>query len=274
MPDFNFDNGLSLETIIAIIYLIVIIAVIISVWVIVHKVRKKIRQYSLSLFGTKSFIKGYADNTASLDESPRSLNGMTDVCLPNIVRDFPEFNYNEVRTKAEMLVKAYLNSIEAENASALNDEQVSSSLIDKVQNIINDLRSQGKHIFYDDIVIYNTEISDYTTGNGRCIIKLQSSVGCINYMKDQNGNIINGDKNHKRQAVYQCDYTYIQDMQKLRENGQYESYSLSCPNCGAPIINLGAKFCEYCGTGIKEINIKSWKFTNIEEHGIRAKQYF
>ena len=274
MPIFNNENGLSLETIIAIVYLVIIIAVIITVWVIVHKIRKKIRQYSKSLFGTSSFIKGYAEQTASIADEPRSLNGMTEVCLPKIVRDFPEFNYNEVKSKSEMLIKAYLNSIEAENTNALNDEQVSPTLREKVQNIIDDLRSQGKHIFYDDIVIYNTEISDYTTGNGRCIIRFQSAVGFVNYIRDIKGNIIQGTDQHKRQTVYQSEYTYIQDLKKLYSAGQHESYSLSCPNCGAPIVNLGAKFCEYCGTGIKEINIKSWKFTNIEEHGIRSKNYF
>ena len=40
---------------------------------------------------------------------------------------------------------------------------------------------------------------------------------------------------------------------------------ITCPNCGAPITNLGAKFCEYCGAGVVELNVHAWSFENIEE---------
>ena len=33
----------------------------------------------------------------------------------------------------------------------------------------------------------------------------------------------------------------------------------------APITNLGAKFCEYCGAGVMELNVHAWSFENIEE---------
>lgn len=271
---------MSPETIIALIYLIVIIFIIIVIWIIVHKVRNKIRQVSRSLFNSDRIIDEITsraagkDQSAAFEEEPKSLNGMTNVCLPNIVRDFPEFNYSEVKAKNEALIKAYLNSLEAQDTSSLKTPQTATSLIRKTQYIIDDLQSQGKHIFYNDIVIYNTEISDYTKGNGLCIVKLQSAVGFINFMRDGSGNTVRGSESSKRQTVFESDYTYIQDADKLMKSGMHESFSLSCPNCGAPITNLGNKFCEYCGTGIKEININSWKFTNIEEHGIRAKQYF
>lgn len=267
-------------TIIALIYLVVILFIIIVIWVVVHNIRKKLRQVSRSLFNSDHLINEITslakgkDQSTAFEAEPKSLNGMTDVCLPNIVRDFPEFNYSEVKAANEALIKAYLNSIEAQDTSSLSTRQVASSLVNKTQYIIDDLQSQGKHIFYNDIVIYNTEISDYSKGNGLCTVKLQSSVGFINFMRDSSGTTVNGSESSKRQAVFESDYTYIQDADKLMKSGMYGSFSLSCPNCGAPITNLGNKFCEYCGTGIKEININSWKFTNIEEHGIRAKQYF
>lgn len=268
-------EGISANTIIAGAYLVVIIALVIIIWTVVYKIRRKIREYSRSLFGTDSFIKGYQKQAELVGQRERSLNGMTDVCLPNITEDFPEFNYNEVRSKSETLIKAYLNSLEAENTDALKNPQYSQDISDKVTNIINDLRSRGMHIFYDNIVIHNTVISDYLTGNGLCTVKLQSSVGYINYIRDDSGSIVRGNNSVKDETVYETEYTYIQDITKIAASGMHNSISLSCPNCGAPITNLGAsKFCEYCGTGIKEINIKSWKFTNIEEHGIRGKKYF
>ncbi len=271
---------MSPGNIIALIYLGVIVFLVILIWVIVHKIRQKVRNYSRSLFGSDRIMQEIVtrsqgkDQAAAFEEEPRSLNGMTGVCLPNITRDFPEFNYDEVKAKNEALLKAYLNSIEAQNTSSMTDRQIAKSLVNKTQYIIDDLKSQGKHIYYHNIVVYNTEISDYAKGNGLCTVKLQSAVGFINFMKDQSGRTVAGSESSKRQAVFQSEYTYVQDADKAIKSGVYEQFSLSCPNCGAPITNLGAKFCEYCGTGIKEININSWKFTNIEEYGIRAKQYF
>ncbi len=268
-------NGLSAGTIIAAVYLVVIIVIVIIIWAAVHKIRRKIKEYSRSLFGVEDFVKGYQHQAEHVNQRPRSLNGMTDICLPNITSDFPEFNYNEVKSKSETLIKAYLNSLEAENISALKDPQYSPDLKARTMNIINDLQSRDMHIFYDNIVIHDTVISDYLKGNGLCTVKLQSSVGYINYVKDGAGNIIKGSQSAQTETVYVTEYTYIQDITKLKESGMHNSISLSCPNCGAPITNLGeSKFCEYCGTGIKEINIKSWKFTNIDEHGIRGKKYF
>lgn len=39
----------------------------------------------------------------------------------------------------------------------------------------------------------------------------------------------------------------------------------TCPNCGAPVKNLGAKKCEYCGSYIEPVNIKVWKLQNFHE---------
>ena len=46
-----------------------------------------------------------------------------------------------------------------------------------------------------------------------------------------------------------------------------------CPNCGAPIKNLGHKFCDYCGTSIVEVNVRSWKFDSVKEQTVQRRQY-
>ena len=38
-----------------------------------------------------------------------------------------------------------------------------------------------------------------------------------------------------------------------------------CPDCGAPIKNLGAKFCEYCGSAVEVINSRVWSLEHIKE---------
>ena len=86
--------------------------------------------------------------------------------------------------------------------------------------------------------------------------------------------VVGGDKSLKRQTVYSQELIYIQDPDKMQQAGFYSSISLSCPNCGAPIKKLGTKFCEYCGSGVKEINIRSWSFNDIKELNTQTKKYY
>ena len=48
---------------------------------------------------------------------------------------------------------------------------------------------------------------------------------------------------------------------------------INCPNCGAPVKNLGQKYCDYCGTGIREINVRSWSFESVKEERTVARPY-
>ena len=40
---------------------------------------------------------------------------------------------------------------------------------------------------------------------------------------------------------------------------------VTCPNCGAPVTRLGSKFCEYCGSGLREISVRVWSINKIAE---------
>lgn len=250
------------------------LAAAVGIGIGVYKIKKKVRDISRTAFGTDNFLEGYKQQEQELADTPRSLNAMTNLLLPSITRDFPEFNYNQAKSRAEFLVKAYLNSLESGKTKELKAEQISDSISEKVQAIINDLDSTGKRVFYDDIVIHRTEISNYKRKDGMCIVTFQSSVAFLNYYLDENDNVVGGRRDLKRQTVFETDYTYIQDADKIKESGNYSSISLSCPHCGAPVKNLGAKFCEYCGSGVKEINVYSWNFTDIRETDKTTKKYF
>lgn len=256
------------------IFLGIVVVLAVVIMVAVNKIKAKIRDVSRTAFGTDDFLEGYKHQEQVLADTPRSLNAMTNLLLPSITRDFSEFNYNQAKSRAEVLVKAYLNSLESGNTTELKAEQISNSIPEKVQSIINDLVSTGKRVFYDDIVIHRTEISDYKRKDGMCIVTFQSSVAFLNYYLDENDNVVGGRRDLKRQTVFESDYTYIQDPDKIKESGNYSSISLSCPHCGAPVKNLGTKFCEYCGSGVKEINVLSWNFTDIRETDKTTKKYF
>ena len=256
------------------VFLGVLCALLIVGAIVIYKIKKKIREFSQKAFGTDSLLEGYNREKELLSETPRSLHSMTKALLPAIQRDFSEFDYERFRQRAENMLRAYFNSIESKNIKELEAVSATDTIKNKARGIISDLESMGRTQHYDEIVIYKTEISNYERRKGCCVITLESAVGLFDFITDESGKVVGGDKSLKRQTVYSHELVYIQDPDKMKEAGYYSSISLSCPNCGAPIKNLGTKFCEFCGSGVKEINIRSWSFNAIKELNTQTKKYY
>lgn len=248
--------------------LIAVVAIVIAV--AVYKIRNGIRHISRTMFGTDSFAQGINNQKRTMSETPRSLQAMTSLCLPRIQRDFPEFDYDDYRQKAETVLRSYMNSIEEKNPSLLYGE-CSNALKDSVSSIITDLDSRGYTQNFNDVVIHRTEISRYTKDGATARIVFVSSVGSYTYTTDAVGNVVYGEKNMKTQSVYETELVYVQNVDMVA-NGS-EGLGINCPNCGAPIKNLGQKICEYCGTGITEINIRAWKFSSVREQTTTTRPY-
>ena len=83
------------------------------------------------------------------------------------------------------------------------------------------------------------------------------------YYLEKNGKIIKGKKDRLTQNRYNVELCYIQD-RDIVENSENVGYSMICPNCGGAIKSLGDKECPYCGSGVKEYNIKVWYFNDVE----------
>ena len=252
--------GLSTwELIKLLIILLVISAVAIAVMTVYRRIVQKIRSLSHSLFGTPDFIKGLNQQADILSETPKSVSSMTKLMEPQIMRDFPEFNWQEFKHKAENMLTSALIAISTENPGRLveGDEDVKRQVI----NCIEDNRLKGISETYSDIQIHQTEIANYHKEQGKCIITIQSAVGYLHY-KVQDGNVIKGNKNRKTQTKYNIELVYIQDKNATTFDN---AVGTVCPNCGAPVTNLGAKYCEYCGLGITPINIMVWSLHKFYE---------
>ncbi len=240
-------------------------------YIVYRVVRNKLRSVSRSLFGTNSLIDGYKKQQAEIADTPRSLPAMTKIYLPQISKDFPEFNYTEYKQKAENLLKSYLLAVSVKKTSKLVN--ASDEIKEQVASIIADLEIGGLTEFFEQIHIHRTEIARYKKENGVCTVFLQSAVEYFNFTQNETGNIVSGSKSLKKQTVYEMELTYIQDPTKINGSLSDKSMGLNCPNCGAPITSIGQKVCEYCGTGIKEINIYSWSFNKIREISVSRKKY-
>lgn len=241
------------------ILLLFLSAIGIGILTVYKNVTGKLRSMSSQLFGTTDFVKGLKMAADVQAETPKSVSAMTRLMEPQIMRDFPEFSWDEFKHKAEnMLTSAFL-AISANNPERLVN--ASDDIKKQVTNIIEDNRANSVGETYSDIEIHQTEIANYQKMNGKCVITIQSAVGYM-YYKMKDGEVIDGDKNRKTQTKYNVELVYIQDADSAKLDN---AVGTTCPQCGAPVKVLGSKFCEYCGSGVVPLNIRVWSLHKFYE---------
>lgn len=231
------------------------------------RIRNKIREFSRIAFDTDNLMEGLKKANTDSFVTPKSVSAMTSLLLPQILHDFPEFDYDEWRVKSQNILKAYVQSLSTKNEAMIKESALNanSDLIQAVHSKINALNMENKEEAFDEFRIHRTEISAYNKRDGRCVITFQSSVQSKHYVTDVNsGEIIAGSKENLFQSRYEVDLVYIQD-RSVTEGTDRTSIGLTCPNCGAAVRTLGQKVCEYCGTGIIEFSIQTWYFGEIRE---------
>lgn len=240
-----------------IIVLILIFAITITIACIIAKLKSMSNHASVVVSALK---EGLAEQAAEIEHTPKSINGMTSLCLPRITRDFPAFNWFEFRQKAENMLKSAFMAITKEDISLLTS--ASDDLHNQVSLTITANRDNGRQEVFQDIQIHQTEIADYRKMNGTCVITLQTAVGYYHYIKEH-GTVIDGSMDIKEQTRYNIELQYIQDTDKIAEGET--AVGTNCPNCGAPITSVGEKTCPYCGLAVTEININTWALNRYAE---------
>lgn len=238
--------------------LIIILIVIGGGLLFYLRVKKNLRRFSREAFGVDSLAQGISLQQDLLADTPKSVSAMTSLCLPQIMRDFPEFSLPEYIHKAENLLRSVLAATEAQDIQLL--QNASPDLTRQLQMKIDDQRQRGLREHFHDIRIYQTEVSRYQKLDGSCVIKLQSAVSYL-YSCEQDGNPASSPR--KIQTIYETDLMYVQDSTRIPEH--VTAITVVCPQCGAPVKNTGAKFCEYCGAAIEPVNMRVWQFMNVVE---------
>ncbi|MDD6305612.1 MAG: zinc-ribbon domain-containing protein [Clostridiales bacterium] len=252
-----------------ILWLVPVIAfagILICVWV----VKQKIQNFSRSVFGTDSLTEGLERQADELAMTPKSVSGMTRIFAPQIQRDFPDFHLEEFRDKVENVLVAALQAIGAgasfsgsftglENADDVAKLSEDFKLQVKNRIAINETAGITEH--YEQITVYQTEITNYSRQQGKCMITFQSAVGHFHY-KEKDGVVTEGDKKRLEQTKYNVELMYIQDETLV---GEGNAFGTTCPNCGAPVTRLGAMYCEYCGSAVTPVNVKVWSVHSFYE---------
>ena len=223
--------------------------------------RRRIRTFSRRVFGTDSLLEGFERQAAQEAEMPRSVSAMTSVYLPRIAKDFPEFSWNEFRKIAENLLIGALRSI-SEQRLLLSEREAGVNLCEQIRLEIAHDQSLGAVRCYKGIKIHRTEISRYSKQEGTCVITLQSAVEYIAFTR-KGETVSAGSETIRQQVKYESELVYVQDavLAGQTDNG----VSVICPNCGAPVTDLGYKNCAYCGSAVTEINLRVWRLNGFKK---------
>lgn len=248
-------------TIVGIIIILVLLLVLVGIGYYAYRtVKNKIRNFSQMAFGTDSLQEGFGKVEAEYAATPKSVSGATSMYLPRIIRDFPDFHYDEMKERAENVLISYLRSIDAEDASLLTEG--TKELKDQLGMQISMLRSETAREHFESPHIHRTEIYQYRKAKGRCSVVFQTAIEYF-YYREKAGTLADGSRDTRTQARYNVECMYIQDRDMV-ENLDDASLALNCPNCGAPLSGVGARVCAYCDTPIQEFNIRSWNFSDVK----------
>lgn len=250
-------KGTIIGAIIVLVLLLILAAVIYGIY---RKISRTVKGYSRMLFGTEDVREGVQKMEREYAATPKSVSSATGLYLPEIMKDFPEFHLEEMKSRVKNVLISYLRSVDSGNSRLLTEG--TQQLKDKLDMRIEMLRSAGLREHYEQIKVHKTEIYQYRREKGRCSIVFQTAAGHIHY-QEQGGSVVRGRRDRLEQAKYNVEVSYIQDLEQV-ENISDMGLAMVCPNCGAPLPALGAKTCAYCDSPVRELNLKAWNFTSVE----------
>ena len=137
---------------------------------------------------------------------------MTRIALPQIVSDFPDFQYDEMKQRAENALTQYLQAVTAQNVEILREgnEDLKEQLCSQISASV----SEGRREHFTQVKIHQTEIARYRKEAGRCIVTFQSAVESFHYVTDEANVVV------RRSCLYskpcackrcrrQCNWDYL-----------------------------------------------------------------
>ena len=259
-----FIAGVIIALVILIILIVVIVKVIKKLTYASRQIRSvtnTVKGVSKAVYGTENVVEGVKRQQFEHSITPRTISNMSSVYLPQIQRDFPEFHYDEMRERAKNVLTSYLYCIDNDDPSKLSEgnDELKNALTMHLQ-LLKD-RNYDEH--FERMKIHKCEISNYIKKDGRCTVTFQAAIQYYHYILEGD-RIKTGRKDQMKQGKYEIALVYVQDRDLAKEAAN-SALGVTCPNCAAPISNLGAKHCIYCGTPIVEFNIHAWSFASIKE---------
>ena len=193
----------------------------------------------------------------------KQASGLTNLLEPTILKDFSDFNKDLLYIKAETTLRKIFNAIEKKAVEGLEKDGDLIYIFPNLKEKITDLREQNTDIRYDQVEFHRHAIKNYLKSAGKATITISSTV---EYYYSNSGKDNKRNKtfdNYKKQTRYTTEFVYVYDESKFED--YQKIFSISCPNCGAPLKKLGAGNCDYCSSYLEPINLKAWKIVSYKE---------
>lgn len=192
--------------------------------------------------------------TAEAQNRPRQIQNLTQTYSELIRRDFPEFDAGAFLSQAENTLVEILSAIEMEHLEV--KPSYSEHLIQHVDAVILDHRSKNERWYFDDIAIHKSAINRYRHAQGSYEIDVDIALEYRYAIGNRSPDT------PKTQHKYTIKAIYLQNKNVLGD-GSLKGHN--CPNCGAPVVKNGERtYCEYCQTGVTEINDRIWLFDSYQ----------
>lgn len=226
---------------------IIAVVILLAVMIAAVKIRRRMRRFfnSAEVRLVRELVRSAQNGELQQEEPPKSLGGMTSIYLPQILRDFPEFNWEELRAEVERSVKELLEEKNVRSAGAV---RIHKTVISRYQKY-----NGTASIRCETAAEYWTAVESQENGRTAARNMRQSAKG-------QRGQSAAAQQTRKKQTVCEAELVYVYD-----SGLSGTAASLVCPNCGAPVEALGVKKCRYCGSVLEVSGARSWKVQNVRE---------
>lgn len=236
------------------------IALILLIFGLIIYVKVKRGLKNLGYGNTREIINMIKEGEKSANYRKKSISGMSNILIPQILADFPNFNEKEFYNKVETSIAGILNSLNNNKVSKIKElAEIRSRLVEEIESRVNHSIKET----YEDIAFHEHSLKSYKKDAGVLMIEVNSSLEFF-YSKTINDKVVVSKKEYKKQTTFTTTYVYIYDPDKY--NISKSSLSVHCPNCGAPLKNIDTHECAYCGSGVEDINLRSWYITKYKEN--------
>ncbi len=226
--------------------------------IIYLRLKKQFRELGIPIHTIKEFREEMIRSREQDRTRVKSISGMTSLTLPTIREDFPEFNEQELYAKTEEGLRKVFSALEEQDSKLVAEYPL---IRDSISKVIEDYKTSGWKEKYDDIKFHKFAIYQYVKKEGIATITVSVALEYY-YEKRNDKKVLEDFTKYKKQTRYQVKFIYIYDESKV---GAAKSLAINCPNCGAPITVLGHKYCNYCGSAVKEVNLKAWELSSYVE---------
>ena len=241
------------------VFLGVVLGVLVVALILFLIIKSKLNKLGINVDNLKEMKDTLEQEEA---ERHKQISGMTNVFLPQILKDFKEFNLDEIYLLTERSLRSIFNAIEKKDMNILNSKDF--NLINKKMKLqLEDLIDSDIIYKYDDINFHRHAIKSYVNKGGVAKLEISSSLEYY-YSKTKDGKELYKNK-YKDQVSAVTTFVYIADESAYSKD--IDVYGLNCPNCGAVVRALHKKECNYCHTAlnIQVIDlIKCWKLIDYK----------